>query len=281
MAEFTNTATLSYNNQTVNSNVVTGEILEVLTASKHVVSDDYRVNDTLTYVINIVNSGATPMTGLTVSDDLGAYTRGTMTLVPLTYVTNSLQYYSNGILQTTPPVTAGPPLTITRITVPAGGNATLIYQAVVNQYAPLSLESAIINTATITGGTQTITATATVDVASSPNLSITKTLCPQTVTADGRLNYTFTIQNTGNTPATSGDNVAVTDTFNPILSDLAVALNGTEWTENNQYTYDESTGLFSTVAGQITVPAATYTQSSDGTWVTTPGVATLTVSGTV
>lgn len=69
----------------------------------------YGQNDRVTYVVSIVNSGNTAMTGLTVADDLGAYAFGTDTLVPLTYVADTVRYYSNGILQTTPAVTAGPP----------------------------------------------------------------------------------------------------------------------------------------------------------------------------
>lgn len=59
MAAFTNTATLTYNNKTKNSNVVTGELLEVLTATKSVVGGTYRENDMLTYVVTLVNSGTT------------------------------------------------------------------------------------------------------------------------------------------------------------------------------------------------------------------------------
>ena len=74
----------------------------------------------------------------------------------------------------------------------------------------------------------------------------------------------------------------MTDTFDPILSNLTVALNGTPWTEGTEYTYDETTGLFATLPGGITVPAATYTQDADtGAWIVTPGVTTLVVTGTV
>ena len=49
-----------------------------------------------------------------------------------------------------------------------------------------------------------------------------------------------------------------------------------------QYAYDDVTGLFQTVAGVITVPAATYTQDPiTGQWNITPGVTVLTVTGTV
>ena len=47
------------------------------------------------------------------------------------------------------------------------------------------------------------------------------------------------------------------------------------------YTYDETTGAFATVAGQITVPAATFTQNADGSYTTNPGVTVLTVTGKI
>ena len=85
MAIFTNQAQLRYGNAVANSNVAVGEILEVLAATKTAVRKTYGQNDRVTYVVSIVNSGNTAMTGLTVADDLGAYAFGTDTLVPLTY----------------------------------------------------------------------------------------------------------------------------------------------------------------------------------------------------
>lgn len=52
------------------------------------------------------------------------------------YTENSLRYYINGVLQAAPTVTAGPPLVISGISVPAGGNALLVYEAAVTAYAP-------------------------------------------------------------------------------------------------------------------------------------------------
>ena len=102
------------------------------------------------------------------------------------------------------------------------------------------------------------------------------------MTENGRITYTFVIQNSGNAEATATDNVVVTDTFNPVLTGLTVTFDGAAWTEGVNYTYDEATGIFATVAGQITVPAATYTQDpTTGNRITTPGVSVLTVSGTI
>ena len=90
------------------------------------------------------------------------------------------------------------------------------------------------------------------------------------------------IENYGTRPAVATDNLIVTDSFDPILTDLAVTFNGTAWTAPAQYTYDETTGLFATAEGQITVPAATVTRDPvTGAFTTVPGVATLVVTGTV
>lgn len=96
------------------------------------------------------------------------------------------------------------------------------------------------------------------------------------VAENGRITYTFTIQNTGNTPVTATDDVILRDTFDPVLNGLTVTYNGAPWTAGTQYTYDGTTGLFATTAGQITVPAATYTQDPvTGAWAVTPGVSEL------
>ena len=64
---------------------------------------------------------------------------------------NTAKYYTNGTLQAAPAVTQGPPLSITGISVPAGGNATVIYEAALNEYAPLGTEASVTNTATVSG----------------------------------------------------------------------------------------------------------------------------------
>ena len=96
MPTFTNRAFLTYNNITTGSNVATGEILEVLSATKTAVTEDYSAGDTVTYVVNIINSGAVAYTGLTLTDNLGAYAFDALTLTPLTYIDDSLRYFENG-----------------------------------------------------------------------------------------------------------------------------------------------------------------------------------------
>lgn len=283
MATFTNQATLSYSGGTVNSNIATGEILEVLSATKTAVVDTYTNGAEITYVINIVNSSATAFSGLSITDDLGGYTFGGSIVYPLSYVADSVKYFVNGVLQATPTVTAGPPLVISGIAVPANAIVTIAYTAEATDFAPPFAEGIVTNTALISGGGITeITVTETIAAESSANLTITKTINPTVVTENGQITYTFIIQNTGNTAAIATDNVIVTDTFNPALSAITVTYNGTVWSAPANYTYNETTGAFATVAGAITVPAATFVQDAvTGEWVTTPGTATLTVTGTI
>ena len=283
MAIFSNYATLSYNGRTTNSNTVTGEILETLTATKTAVSDTYNSDSSVTYVISLVNNGTAAYNGLTITDDLGAYTFEGNTVYPLEYADGSALYYVNGVLQSSPSVTAGPPLVISGINVPAGSNATIVYEANVTDFAPLAAASAITNSVTVTGsGLSTpVTASETITAENSTELSITKSLSPTVIEEDGQLTYTFVIENNGNTATVATDNVILTDTFDPILNPITVIYEGTVWTEGVNYTYNAATGEFATLPGQITVPAATYTQNPDGTVTVTPGTVILTVTGTV
>jgi len=277
-------ATLSYNGTITNSNVVTGTLQEVLTATKTAVLDDYVANDDVTYVISIVNSGTVPFTNLTVTDDLGTYPYEDGTLTPLDYVPGSVRYYVNGILQAAPSATVNADSVVFNgISVPAGGNILIIYEAEANQFAPLGVNASITNTAVVSGGglSSDLSATETITTEDRPDLTITKTLEPSVVTENGQLTYTFIIQNSGNTPAVATDDVIVTDLFDPILSDLTVTFNGTVWTAPANYTYDPVTGEFATVPGAITVPAATFSRAEDGSIIVTPGVSILTVTGTV
>ncbi len=284
MAIFFNQATLTYNGNTTNSNIAYGEILEALAVTKTAIEGTYAPGGLVTYVVTLRNTGAAALTGLTLSDDLGGYAFGTGTVYPLTYETDSVRVFANGVLQAAPAVTAGPPLGITGITVPAGGDTVIVYQARVNAFADPTADGTIENTVTITGGgiTTPVTAAAAVTSNAEPELTITKSISPARVTDNDRVTYTFVIENSGNKPVVGTDDAVITDTFDPILTDLVVTFEGTAWIPGTNYTYDQITGLFSTLPGWITVPAATYTQNpATGAFTVTPGVVTLTVTGTI
>ena len=282
MATFTNQATLTYNGGTVNSNIVTGELVQVLTASKTAAAESYRTGDLVTYVVQLRSTGAAALTGLTVTDTLGTTnfpaTGGTVQLTPLTYQAGTLRYFTNGVLQTAPAVTVlANGIRIDGISVPAGGVITLVYTTRVNAFADPSAVGTIENTVTVTGGglTDAVTATETLPAAAAAELRIVKALEPVRVSDSGTLTYTFAIENYG------GAGITVTDRFDPILRNIAVTYNSDAWLASN-YTYDPATGLFRTVPAAITVPAASAVQDPEtGVWTVRPGTVTLQITGTI
>lgn len=284
MASFFNQATLYFQGRVTNSNTTAGELIESLAATKTAISQDYGREDTIAYAISLVNSADTPLTNVTLTDNLGAYELGENTLYPLEYVEGSVRYFVNGVLNAAPTVNAGPSLTISGINVPAGGNALIIYEARTNEYAPLDVGSVITNVVNAEGGTLcgNSTSEAAVPVRVEALPFITKFASDDEIVCNGEITYTFIIQNLGNAEIVATDDLIVRDVFNPILNISSVVFNGTEWTEGANYTYGEATGEFATLPGQITVPAASYEQDIEtGVITTTPGVATLTITGTV
>jgi uncharacterized repeat protein (TIGR01451 family) len=282
MATFFNQATLSYNGTVTSSNITAGEIIDVLSASKSAVSDTYTADSEVVYIISLVNTGSSCFRDLTVTDNLGEYSFGESgTVVPLTYNEGSLTYYVNGVQQAAPTVTSVSPLTVTGINVPAGGNAMLVYSAETNSFAPLGENAEIVNTATVSGdGISDITASETITYAEGVDLAISKSLSPAAVEENGEVTYTFVIQNFGAVPVEASADVVFSDTFDPALSELTAEFNGEAWASGTNYAYDPDTGVFTSLDGQITVPAAQFIQNEDtGEWSAQAGVSTIIIKG--
>lgn len=278
MAQFTNQAQITYGNVVANSNIAVGEIISSLSATKTAIRQTYNQGSDITYIVNIVNSGANPITELTVNDNLGEYAFGTGTLVPLDYTAGTLRYFVNGIAQPEPTVDTTNGLTITGVSVPAGGTALLVYETTVNRFAPIGENGTITNEVVITGDCGNVTATETVTSVTEPQITITKSVSPVPVSCGDTVTYTFLLQNYGATALLATDNAVVSDIFNPVLSNVTASLNGVAVL----FTYDETTGAFATNEGAVTVPAATITQDPvTGAWTVTPGSSTLVVTGTI
>ena len=169
MLTFTNQAALSYRNRVRYSNLTTGQIADALTMTKEALTGTYAPGEDVTYVVRLSNNGTAALTDLTLTDDLGGYVFDGGTLYPLSYVENSLRFFVNGTEQPLPAVTAGAPLSVSGVTVPAGGNALIVYEAAVNEFASPEAGGSIVNTVTASGAglTAPVTASATVTSVSS------------------------------------------------------------------------------------------------------------------
>lgn len=293
MAVFYNQATISYNGNVTGSNIITGEIIEVLSLRTTAVTESYTGSSTLVYTISIVNTGSEDYTGLTVTDDLGSYsfTPGgvetdiaPVTLTPLVYDEGSADLYVNGIQQPVQVSYNDAALVFSGLSVPAEGSAVIIYTARTNTFAPLGSDAEIVNTASLTGAgvPEPISDSAAVTYDGTPDLAISKSLTPSAVAGNGEVTYTFIIQNYGSDPVTAPDTAEFRDVFDPVLSISEVTFNGAPIQEGTGYSYCMAEGIFTSAPGQITVPSAEYSQDPDtGVWSVRPGTSTLVISGTL
>ncbi len=285
--EITNQARLTFRYGSsigsVSSNIASTMMQGPLTGEKNILDRSYRANKELTYIVTVTNTGATALSDVTVRDNLGTYTLSNAnTVTPLTY-TGPAQLYINGVFSASyvPTITADG-LTFTIPTLAAGATAMLIYQATVNENAPLATGSTIDNTISIQAGglSEPLTDTASVPVEDYADVRITKVMTPNPVTDGDTLTNTFTINNYGNTPAT---NVTLIDTFSPAPNPITVTVDGATVSPSD-YTYTNGTLTLPATASSytLTIPAADITQSATtGEVAVNPGVVTIVVSGTL
>ena len=90
MATIENFATVRYTSNgtalTRVSNVAEIGLASSLSFTKVSLGNEYEGDGTITYILTITNTSSTPLTSLTITDDLGTFTEGALTLTPVTYV---------------------------------------------------------------------------------------------------------------------------------------------------------------------------------------------------
>lgn len=281
-----NQASLAYQygdtSGTALSNVATATLLDPLAVDKRALRDTYRAGDTLTYVISVQNNGGATLNGVTLTDNLGLYTAGTSAFLPLTYIAPAALYVDGVFARVLMGETGTFGVTFTLDSLAPGSNASVIYNTVVNDYAPLTEGETITNTVSVSavGIANPVRASETVTVENYADISIQKDMSPDPVSDGDTLTYTFAITNYGNTDAT---NVVLTDAFSPAPAGISVTVDGTPVAATN-YTY---VGGVLTLPAEgsaysMTVPAATVsTDPATGIVTLTPGTLIVTVTGTI
>lgn len=295
--QITNQATLNYNSGTsaltTTSNIATVTLQGPATVSKASLQQAYQFGDTITYNVWVTNTGAIPLTNVSVVDNLGTNTSTTvpiLTVTPLTYV-GPAALFINNVFSTTLTGTvsgSGNSVTFTIPTLAVGSTALIQYNATVNQYAGATYgTSKIQNTVSVTSTqfTTPVTATTTVPVANYANVEIVKSMSPDPVIDGSTITYTFELSNYGNLAAT---NIILSDTFDPAIENtgITVTLNGTNINPAN-YTYSNDTFQYpsnTAIAGgtNFTINPATFTTNpTTGVTTITPTTSTIVVSGTL
>lgn len=267
---------------TANSNITTTTLLDPysMTAVKIPVFTTFRNGDRLTYLIPIRNTGTGTLYNVTISDNLGSAGGDP----PTSYFPDSAYVYADGKLTAlVPKVAVGTVSFSLPCPISSGQDALLIFGTKVDN-ALENTVSSIRNTATVTatGGstsgtlvTVTPAPTATVTREQYADLSIYKQADKSIVQVGDTLTYTFTLTNTGSEAATG---VTITDILPAgfSVSSVSLAIGGQSTVlPTGSYALDTGTNTLTVPTKgtvSITVPAM-----SAGT----PGVAVLTVSGTI
>lgn len=287
MATIENFATVRYTSggvtTTTVSNLAEISLESSVTLTKVPLGTTYGDSSLLTYILTVQNTSGTVLNAVRVEDDLGTFPFGTTELTPLTYGGNAVLLIdgqdSTALLSvdtTTPSA-----LIFTIPTLAAGATANIVYSARVNEFAPLELDSTIVNTATLSADAECAdgTASATVTAEAGANVTVLKQMSPNPVICGDTLTYSIKIYNYGNAPA---EDVQVVDAFDPAPANISVTRNGVLLVATD-YTYTD--GVLTVPADGATgdtVPAATFTRdATTGVVSVVPGLVEYVISGTI
>lgn len=287
MATIENFATVRYTSNgtalTRVSNVAEIGLVSAVTFSKVSLGGEYSADGTVTYILTIANTSSSPLTTLTVTDDLGTFTEGALTLTPLSYVGPAVLLVDgqNVSAQLTVDSTNPAAVVFSIPALAAGATANIIYEVAVNAFAPLDAESTITNTAALDTDADCAdgSATATITVASAADVSVLKQMCPNPVVCGDTVTYTIRIYNYGNAAA---EDVQLVDAFDPAPAFITVSRNGVPL-GGTGYTYVDGVLTVPPTGGALdTVPAATFSRDPDtGEVIVTPGVVEYVVTGSI
>ncbi len=287
MAIIENFATVRYTSggvtNTAVSNLAEVELEASVNLTKASLGSTYGDASLLTYVLTVQNTSGAPLTNLSLEDDLGTFLSDTLELTPLTYGGNAILLINGQDATTQLSVDATQPsvLVFTIPTLAAGATANIVYDALVNNFAPLTLDSSIVNTVTLSADAEcaSATASATVNVENGANVTVFKQMSPNPVICGDTLTYLIRVYNYGNAPA---EDVQITDTFDPAPTNITVTRNGVPLVATD-YTYVNGV-LTLPPDGRPgdTVPAATFTRDPvTGEVTTTPGIVEYIITGTI
>ncbi|MBE6545824.1 MAG: DUF11 domain-containing protein [Ruminococcaceae bacterium] len=287
MAIIENFATVRYTSggvtETAVSNLAEVTLESSVSLTKQSLGTTYEDGSLLTYILTVQNTSGAPLTNVRIEDDLGTFAFGSAELTPLTYGGNALLLINgqDATAQLTVDTAAPGSLIFIVPTLAAGAVANIVYNAQVNEYAPLEENASVVNTATLSADAECAagSASATVTAENGANVSVFKQMSPNPVVCGDTLTYTIRVYNYGNTAA---ENVRLSDAFDPAPANITVLRNGVA-VPATEYTYEA--GVLTVPADTSdgdTVPAATFTRDSNtGVVSVVPGMVEYTVIGTI
>lgn len=268
------------------SNTTNASVQDAITVNKTALTKSYFLNKEIFYCIAIINNKPTTIKNLKISENLGAYSNSSLPseakFIPLDYSGPSFLYINGAFdSQIIPEIYSDK--TIFKVNdLPAYSNILLIYSATVNNKAPISKKSSIINISNITSDeiSKPVLCSKKIFVDEKADINIVKYMYPNPALPGELITYNFTIYNYGNTKAT---NVKLNDTLLPAPNNLNVAVNSKNLPRKD-YSYINGTLNIPSYDSNfsISIPPAKFLQdSTTGTFTTSPGVTNIIVSGKI
>ncbi len=262
------------------SNVAMTTLIVPLSLAKTSVEVSYTKNQTITYILTITNTASTSINSVIIRDNMG--TIESLNLPSTTYVGPSYLYINGLFSSSLSPVLIDGEIEYTISAIEPLSTATVIFQAKVNEYAPLSQDSSITNTLTVSADTfnQDVTTEYTIPINNEARVSIVKSMSPNPVYEGGELSYEFQVSNCGNIEATS---LVLSDSFSPAPSSIVSLYLDEEIVEVSEYDYVDGTLTFPSAGSTLTltIPPATFERNDNNEVVITPSIIDIKVVGVI
>lgn len=250
------------------------------------VENSYSSNDTITYILSIINNSSRCIKNIKVSNDLASYTINSgisqKTITPLSYEGTSKLYIGGKFFSDIEAEVLADKIIFNLEEIPALSNALIFYSTRVNKNAELSTGSSLKSTSSLTydGMINNIESSDTIYVKEKADVTLIKYMYPNSITSGEIITYNFILYNYGNIEA---KNVAFSDTFSPAPLNLNVSVNSDALSSKN-YSYINGEIKIPSYGSDfsLSIPPANFIQDENNGAITTkPGSTIITITAKI
>ena len=288
--QISNFASLTFeygtNKEEVLSNTTFATLQDSVNMSLSSVENSYSLNDTITYVLSIINNGNRNIKNIKISSDLASYTINSgiteKIITPLSYTGTSKLYVGGTFFSDIEAEVFSDKIIFSMEEIPALSNVLIFYNTKVNKNAELSTGSFLKNTSSLTydGMINNIESSDTIYVREKADVTLIKYMYPNSITSGEIITYNFILYNYGNIEA---KNVSFSDTFSPIPLNLNVSVNSDALSSKN-YSYINGEIKIPCYGSDFSLsipPAKFIRDKNNGAITTNPGSTIITITAKI
>lgn len=288
--QISNFASLTFeygsNKEEVLSNTAFATLQDSVSMSLSSIENSYYLNDTITYVLSIINNGNRNIKNIKISNDLASYTINSglsqKIIAPLSYTGTSKIYIGGKFFSDIEAEVLPDKIIFNVEEIPALSNVLIFYSVAVNKNADLITGSFLKSTSSLTydGMLNNIKSSDTIYVKEKADVTLIKYMYPNSITSGEIITYNFILYNYGNIEA---QNVSFSDTFNPAPLNLNVSVNSDALSPKN-YSYINGEIKIPCYGSDfsLSIPPAKFIQDENNGAITTkPGSTIITITAKI